>query len=164
VLDTNPSMPLPIIPNSLQRPPRRYTSLNESIKVQIGYKQLHRAADASRQRTRWCKVEARSARIEVKSIKLRTDKYRRSPTVGNSTKKQTKVKCHDRAVAHQRRYNAMPGMGFRTGICKGALGFMGLGPGGGPRRAVWLAEFERGRPICGAAPWGPGDMERGWLA
>ena len=48
------------------------------------------------------------------------------------------------------------------------LGFMGLKPGVGPRRAwISLAEFERGRAIWGGGscwgppPYGPGDMERG---
>lgn len=65
-------------------------------------------------------------------------------------------------------------MGFLVGICMGALGlelgFMGLGPGGDPRRVIWLAELDRGRPIsgggaiCGPPPYGPGDMERGCWA
>jgi hypothetical protein len=47
-------------------------------------------------------------------------------------------------------YNAIPGIGFLGGIGETAFGFMGLGPGAGARRALtWLAEFERGRPICG---------------
>jgi hypothetical protein len=69
---------------------------------------------------------------------------------------------------------AIPGTGFRLGMGRGplgemALGFMGLGPGAGPRRGLpaWLAELDRGRPpicggaICGPPPYGPGDMERG---
>jgi hypothetical protein len=61
---------------------------------------------------------------------------------------------------------AMPGTGFRLGIGPEpseitALGFMGLGPGAGPRRGLpaWLAELDRGRPpiwgggaICGPPP------------
>jgi len=72
-------------------------------------------------------------------------------------------------------YIAIPGTGFRAGIGTGplgvmALGFMGLGPGAGPRRGLpaWLAELDRGRPpiwgggaIWGPPPYGPGDMERG---
>jgi hypothetical protein len=54
---------------------------------------------------------------------------------------------------------AMPGTGFRDGIGPAlGLGFMGLGPGAGPRRMLpaWLAELDRGRPISGGgAIWGP---------
>jgi len=61
-------------------------------------------------------------------------------------------------------YIAIPGTGFRAGIGTGplgvmALGFMGLGPGAGPRRGLpaWLAELDRGRPPIwgGGAIWGP---------
>jgi hypothetical protein len=46
---------------------------------------------------------------------------------------------------------AMPGTGFRVGMGPAALGFMGLGPGAGPRLMLptWFAEFALGRPICG---------------
>jgi hypothetical protein len=56
-------------------------------------------------------------------------------------------------------YIAMPGTGFRDGMGPtAALGFMGLGPGAGPRRALpaWFAELDLGRPIWGGgAIWGP---------
>ena len=61
-----------------------------------------------------------------------------------------KMKGHNHSIPHERRYNAWPGIGFLAGMCIVALGFMGLGPGGDARRALaWLAELERGRPICG---------------
>lgn len=48
-------------------------------------------------------------------------------------------------------YIAIPGTGFREGTAPttGVLGFMGLGPGAGPRRGAlaWFAEFDLGRPI-----------------
>jgi hypothetical protein len=62
-----------------------------------------------------------------------------------------------RLKTSQRAYMAMPGTGFREGMGP-ALGFMGLGPGAGPRRMLptWFAEFDLGRPICGGgAIWGP---------
>lgn len=54
-------------------------------------------------------------------------------------------------IPHEKKhYNAWPGTGFLDGIGILTLGFMRLGPGGEARRAMtWLAEFDRGRPICG---------------
>jgi hypothetical protein len=52
----------------------------------------------------------------------------------------------------QQIYMAMPGTGFRNGMGPtAALGFMGLGPGAGPRLALpaWFAELDLGRPIWG---------------
>lgn len=62
----------------------------------------------------------------------------------------------------------MPGTGLRGMGPALEFGFMGLGPGAGPRRwLTWLAEFDLGRPISGGGaiwgppPYGPGDIERG---
>jgi hypothetical protein len=100
----------------------------------------------------------------------------RVPQVGKETqgnKKKNQVKKPLRtflikapSLRSTRGYIAIPGTGFRAGMGTGplgvmALGFMGLGPGAGPRRALpaWLAELDRGRPpiwgggaICGPPP------------
>jgi hypothetical protein len=72
------------------------------------------------------------------------------------TQSQREREC-EIVVPHQTQpgqqiYMAMPGTGFRNGMGPtAALGFMGLGPGAGPRLALpaWFAELDLGRPIWG---------------
>ncbi len=74
---------------------------------------------------------------------------------GNTQKKlKTKKIGGYSSIPHERTdvctksvfYNAIPGTGFLAGIDP-ALGFIGLGPWGGPRIGpdAWLAELARGR-------------------
>jgi hypothetical protein len=82
-------------------------------------------------------------RKEVKVLRQIEDKY--------------KWKCESIALTFlmktqgQVAQMAMPGTGFRAGTGSAALGFIGLGPGAGPRRMLptWFAELALGRPICG---------------
>jgi hypothetical protein len=68
-----------------------------------------------------------------------------------TTKNKHKSQGHILISSLRETYNACPGTGFREGTAPtiGELGFMGLGPGAGPRRApmAWFAEFDLGRPI-----------------
>jgi hypothetical protein len=86
------------------------------------------------------------SRIEDKQVKYR-NRWRANVQrkTGESNALTFLMKTHS-----GQDYIARPGTGFRGGIGP-ALGFMGLRPGAGPRRALltWFAELDLGRPICG---------------